>query len=181
VFARGHLKRYGELLGMNVAELERGMLQGLAAQPDLARIVTRSAGIEEPRRSIGIKPLLIVTCALILIALIWWLLRMQPRAAEVSTTTVIPLDPPVTVTGEPAVLAPAAPQITPMAGSAASTAGGPVAVPAMSPTRAKPARAPAVTPRRRPARAPPVTEPAPEPEPAPAPVSETRSDRTDVN
>ena len=78
VYARGHLRRYAELLGESPSQLQDLYASaGPAARPDLTRIPRgeRSPGVARWQ-----LPALVTVIALALVGLLWWLLS-QPGTA----------------------------------------------------------------------------------------------------
>jgi cytoskeleton protein RodZ len=86
VYARGHLRRYGELLGLPAGEIEvacaRAMrLDEAAYLKRIARGQVRSTG-----RALTVPPAAAAVAAVIVVvlALIWWAMRMPHRARPAS-------------------------------------------------------------------------------------------------
>ena len=72
VYARGHLRRYTGFLELEVAELERKMLQHIVIAPDLTAIVTlRAVDTGQPRR-LGRLPVVLMLLVFSALALLWW-------------------------------------------------------------------------------------------------------------
>jgi cytoskeleton protein RodZ len=102
VYARGHLRRYAELLGEPPPELHAAY--AAAAAPDLTRIPHR----EPDRESSLVLPAVVVLCVFAAVGLLWWLLTLpgvkpQPvapppagAAAEAAPTA----EAPVAATGQ---------------------------------------------------------------------------------
>ena len=90
VYVRGHLRRYGELLGMPAGDIEvacaRAMrLDEAAYLKRIARGQARSTG-----RSLTVPPAAAAVAAAIVVvlALIWWAMRMPHRARPATPDTV---------------------------------------------------------------------------------------------
>jgi len=78
VYARGHLRRYAELLGESPSQLQDLYASaGPAARPDLTRI---ARGERAPGLARWQLPALVTAIALALVGLLWWLLS-QPGTA----------------------------------------------------------------------------------------------------
>jgi cytoskeleton protein RodZ len=81
VFVRGHLRHYAELVGVPVDEIEAAYAASsakLAPQPDLRRTTTLPGNAAS--RAISLPPLaaLIGAIVLVLVALVWWAMRVPP-------------------------------------------------------------------------------------------------------
>jgi cytoskeleton protein RodZ len=77
VYVRGHLRRYAELLGESVSQLQDLYASaGPAARPDLTRIPRAQ---HAPRATRWQMPALVTIVALALAGLLWWILTL-PRA-----------------------------------------------------------------------------------------------------
>ncbi|MGH8141078.1 MAG: helix-turn-helix domain-containing protein [Steroidobacteraceae bacterium] len=87
VFARGHLRRYGELLGIPVSEIDAAYA-ACSEAPTPAPDLHRSAAplVETGRKAVPLPPgiLVVGTMLLILVALVWWAQRTPPRAPAIS-------------------------------------------------------------------------------------------------
>jgi cytoskeleton protein RodZ len=90
VYVRGHLRRYGELLGMPAGDIEvacaRAMRVDEAAYlKRIARGQARSTG-----RSLTVPPAAAAVAAAIVVvlALIWWAMRMPHRGRPATSDTV---------------------------------------------------------------------------------------------
>jgi cytoskeletal protein RodZ len=124
VYARGHLRRYADLLAVDSTALERQMLSHGSATPDLTGIATRAMPLEtRPRPRIKFNPwpwgigVLVIAVG----AVIVWAVKSRPAARTGTTTTVLS-----------APVGAAAPQSAPAAGAS-------VAVVAPAPATAAPA------------------------------------------
>lgn len=91
VYARGHLRRYGELLGLPAGEIEvacaRAMrLDEAAYLKGIARGQVRSTG-----RALTVPPAAAAVAAAIVVvlALIWWAMRMPHRARPASPVSAV--------------------------------------------------------------------------------------------
>ena len=89
VYARGHLRRYGELLGLPAGEIEvacaRAMrLDEAAYLKRIARGQVRSTG-----RALTVPPAAAAVAAAIVVvlALVWWAMRMPHRARPATPDT----------------------------------------------------------------------------------------------
>jgi cytoskeleton protein RodZ len=81
VFVRGHLRHYAELVGLPLDEIEAAYAASsakLAPQPDLRRTTTLPGNA--PSRAVSLPPLaaLIGAIVLVLVALVWWAMRVPP-------------------------------------------------------------------------------------------------------
>ena len=99
VYARGHLRRYAELIGESATELQG--LYADAAQaaggPDLTRIPHRAPAAQSTRL---VALALLVLVAVAIAGVLWWLLTLptaKPR--PVSAAEPLPLEQPATVAG----------------------------------------------------------------------------------
>lgn len=93
VHVRGHLRRYAELLGENVAELEAlyARRPGALEAPDITRTTLRHPLLASQRapRKLGLWPMVLIAVLLLVVALAWWIFSAP---APVGTTTeTIPL------------------------------------------------------------------------------------------
>ena len=114
VYARGHLRRYAELLGEPPGELLLAMNQRVAdarALPDLTSI-PQTERPADPRKYL--KPLIVAGVAALFAAVLWWVLKgrhMTGDSTAIVTPTVLqpaPLSAPLAVTAPEAEAAPAA-------------------------------------------------------------------------
>jgi cytoskeleton protein RodZ len=150
VYVRGHLRRYGDFVGENGAELVN-MYQtrdSRPAAPDLTQ-VPHPERRADPRRLV--KPALVLAAGAVLLTAIWWVLGTSrtpgestaPAAQSVADTRAPELAPP-----------PAEPAATPVtlsnAAAPAAALVSPAATPAATPTVAPPATPPAAQPREAP-------------------------------
>ena len=92
VYARGHLRRYAELLGESPAEMESLFAQRPQASvpPDLARIPRPIISSRRARRPpLGLWPVALLAGVLLVGGLVWWAVRSMPKrsAAGVETVT----------------------------------------------------------------------------------------------
>jgi cytoskeleton protein RodZ len=90
VYARGHLRRYGELLGLPASEIELACARAMRLDEAsylkrIARGNARSAG-----RALTVPPAAVAVAAVIVVvlALIWWAMRMPHRARPAAPDTV---------------------------------------------------------------------------------------------
>jgi cytoskeleton protein RodZ len=99
VYARGHLRRYAELLGEDPREYEQLLARraGTGGAPDLTRIVTQSMTQPVQGRKIGVWPAAIVTALLVLAAVIRWAMSTHGTVATSEVTTVVAPTPVITV------------------------------------------------------------------------------------
>jgi len=84
VFARGHLRRYAELLGVPLNDVDAAYAASLTQAPavDLRRGAATSLASGRPARpALGSRSALFAALAAVLAALVWWAMRM-PRAAH---------------------------------------------------------------------------------------------------
>jgi cytoskeleton protein RodZ len=136
VYARGHLRRYAELLGESPAELESLFAQRpqSSVPPDLARIPRPIISSRRARRpTLGLWPVALLAGVLLVGGLVWWAVRSMPKHTATGLETVtesIKIDN----------LAGAA---APAASSASSTAPAGTAAAATTPAAAPQALAPA--------------------------------------
>lgn len=109
VYARGHLRRYAELLGENPGEYEQLLARraGAGGAPDLTRIVTQPMTQPVHGSKIGVWPVAIVTALLVLAAVIRWAMNTHGAVATSAVTTV--------VAPTPVITAPAASTVLPVA------------------------------------------------------------------
>jgi cytoskeleton protein RodZ len=93
VYARGHLRRYAELLGESPTEMESLFAQRpqSTAPPDLSRvprpIITSTRRARRP--TLGLWPVAVLAGVLLIGGLVWWAIRSMPKhpAAGVETVT----------------------------------------------------------------------------------------------
>jgi cytoskeleton protein RodZ len=81
VFVRGHLRHYAELLGLPEDEIEAAYAASsakLAAQPDLRRTSTLPGNAAPRGMSLPPRAALIGAIVLVLVALVWWAMRVPP-------------------------------------------------------------------------------------------------------
>jgi cytoskeleton protein RodZ len=81
VFVRGHLRHYAELVGLPLDEIDAAYAASsakLAPQPDLRRTTTLPGN--SPPRGVSLPPraALIGAIVLVLVALVWWAMRVAP-------------------------------------------------------------------------------------------------------
>ncbi len=98
VFVRGHLRRYAEMLGVPVAEIDAAYAASearMAPLPDLRRTATPLAG--SGPRGVAVPPhsALIGAIVVVLVALVWWAMRVpsgtrRPSAAPSAAGAVRP-------------------------------------------------------------------------------------------
>jgi cytoskeleton protein RodZ len=130
VYARGHLRRYAGFLELDVAELERQMLQHVVTTPDLTAIVTlRPVDTGQPRRLGRLPVALLLLVFSVLAALWWWSERHGAIAAAVpepAAESAQPVSVPATTGAETSV----APQsdIETAAGAVSSASAPPASV-----------------------------------------------------
>ncbi len=88
VFVRGFLRRYAELVGEPVVEIDAlyAHQPAAAAVPDLAKTGLHRLDATAQRRSLGVVPALIAAAALGVVAAIWWAMR---TGTPVNSTTVV--------------------------------------------------------------------------------------------
>jgi cytoskeleton protein RodZ len=141
VYVRGHLRRYAELLGLPVAEIEAayGRTSGaVSGMPDLRRVATPLEAAGTPSWSMRPGPAAAVAVLLAVAALVWWAMRMPHSsrgaapgsaapAANDSTVSAPPAEPETRPAPVPAALPPAPPPAPP-AQSAPAGSGVPPAV-----------------------------------------------------
>jgi len=100
VFVRGHLRHYAELLGLPVAEIDAAYAASaarLAPLPDLRRTTTLAGSAAEHRVALPPRAALIGAIILVLVALVWWAMRVpagQRHAASVPAPAASPALPP---------------------------------------------------------------------------------------
>ena len=81
VFVRGHLRHYAELLGLPLEEIEAAYAASsakLAPQPDLRRTTTLPGNSASRAISLPPRAALIGAIVLVLVALVWWAMRVPP-------------------------------------------------------------------------------------------------------
>jgi cytoskeleton protein RodZ len=91
VYARGHLRRYAELLGESPAEMESLFAQRPQASlaPDLARIPRPIISSRRARRpTLGLWPVAVLAGVLLVGGLVWWAVRSMPKHAASGLETV---------------------------------------------------------------------------------------------
>jgi cytoskeleton protein RodZ len=135
VYARGHLRRYAELLGESPSEMESLFAQRpqSTAAPDLARIPRPiiSSSRRARRPTLSLWPVAVLAGVLLLAALIWWALRSMPKHLSTGTETVtetIKIDNLAGASSAPPSSAPPAPTVA--APVVATTAAAPATTPA---------------------------------------------------
>lgn len=139
VYARGHLRRYAELLGESPAEMESLFAQRpqSTAPPDLARIPRPVISSRRTRRpTLSLWPVALLAGVLLIAGLIWWAVRSMPKHLSSGTETVtetIKIDNLAGATSAPPSSAPqAAPGAAATAVPVTSAATAPAAKPAPS-------------------------------------------------
>jgi cytoskeleton protein RodZ len=138
VYVRGHLRRYAELLGLPVAEIETAYgltATAVSGMPDLRRLATPLEAAASPSWALRPGPAAAVAALLALAALVWWAMRMPhtarngapvhaaPAAGE-STTPGVP-EAPATERGAAAPGAEIAPALREPAGVPVSSTAAP--------------------------------------------------------
>src|SRR6202165_2563710 len=91
VFVRGHLRHYAELLGLPVEEIQAAYAASsakLAPQPDLQRTTTLPGHSAPQGFSLPPRAALIGAIVLVLLALIWWAMRVPPGRRHAANTAV---------------------------------------------------------------------------------------------
>jgi cytoskeleton protein RodZ len=91
VYARGHLRRYAELLGESPAEMESLFAQRPQSSiaPDLARIPRPMISSRRARRpTLGLWPVAVLAGVLLVGGLVWWAVRSMPKHAAAGLETV---------------------------------------------------------------------------------------------
>jgi cytoskeleton protein RodZ len=81
VFVRGHLRHYAELVGLPVDEIEAAYAASsakLAPQPDLRRTSTLPGNAAPRGVSLPPRAALIGAIVLVVVALVWWAMRVPP-------------------------------------------------------------------------------------------------------
>jgi cytoskeleton protein RodZ len=104
VYVRGHLRRYAELVGESVAELQ-ALYAGAtpATTPDLTRIPRAGHG---PESSQLLLPAMIAVVVVALAGAVWWLVSL-PRRTHPLPVAAQPLTVPAPASASPAAAAPA--------------------------------------------------------------------------
>lgn len=112
VYVRGHLRRYGELLGEDVGALERlyARRDNSAAAPDVSRIVAEPLPQAPQTPALGVWSAVGVAALLVVIGLVWWAMRTAPPEVEPQAVAVEP-----TAAPDPPAAAPRAATATPRA------------------------------------------------------------------
>jgi cytoskeleton protein RodZ len=91
VYARGHLRRYAELLGESPTEMESLFAQRpqSSVAPDLARIPRPMISSRRSRRpTLGLWPVAVLAGVLLVGGLVWWAVRSMPKHAATGVETV---------------------------------------------------------------------------------------------
>src|ERR1700681_1095393 len=81
VFVRGHLRHYAELVGLPLDEIDAAYAASsarLAPQPDLRRTTTLPGNSASRGFSLPPRAALIGAIVLVLVALVWWAMRVPP-------------------------------------------------------------------------------------------------------
>jgi cytoskeleton protein RodZ len=81
VFVRGHLRHYAELVGLPLEEIDAAYAASsakLASQPDLRRTTTLPGNAAPRGISLPPRAALIGAIVLVLVALVWWAMRVAP-------------------------------------------------------------------------------------------------------
>jgi len=81
VFVRGHLRHYAELVGLPLDEIDAAYAASsakLAPQPDLRRTTTLPGNSAPRGVSLPPRAALIGAIVLVLVALVWWAMRVPP-------------------------------------------------------------------------------------------------------
>jgi cytoskeleton protein RodZ len=105
VYVRGHLRRYAELLGLPVAEIETAYgltATAVSGMPDLTRVLSPLENSASPSWALRPGPAAAVVGLLAVAALVWWAVRMPhaPRngtpvnAAPAASDLAAPAPPP---------------------------------------------------------------------------------------
>jgi cytoskeleton protein RodZ len=92
VYVRGHLRRYAELLGLPVAEIETAYgltATAVSGMPDLRRVATPLEAAGSPSWALRPGPAAAVAVLLAVAALVWWAMRM-PHAPRSATSVSVP-------------------------------------------------------------------------------------------
>jgi cytoskeleton protein RodZ len=87
VYARGHIRHYGELVGESGSELNQ-LYTNLSkvAQPDLTRIVKAPAGTNSSKL---VAPALLVIAVFAVAGAIWWVSALSKKKPQLSETHVV--------------------------------------------------------------------------------------------
>ena len=81
VFVRGHLRHYAELVGLPLEEIDAAYAASsakLAPQPDLQRTTTLPGNAASRGISLPPRAALIGAIVLVVVALVWWAMRVPP-------------------------------------------------------------------------------------------------------
>ncbi len=94
VYARGHIRHYGELVGESGSELNQ-LYTNLSkvAQPDLTRIVKAPAGTNSSKL---VAPALVVIAVFAVAGAIWWVSALSKKKPQLSDTHVVGEEAPAT-------------------------------------------------------------------------------------
>ncbi len=104
VFARGHLRRYAELLGIPASDIDAAYAASPQAppEPDLRRSATLGVHVRPPAAPLRPGIVGFVAAVLVLAALVWWSMRTPPRSNQFfGKTSVAPPPRAVTVHQRP--------------------------------------------------------------------------------
>lgn len=95
VYIRGHLRRYGELVGEDVGTIERLYMQRYrtAASPDVSRIVSEPLPAAPSTPRLGLRSAGAVAGLLVLAGLVWWAMRTAPPLPEPQPSVVAVPEP----------------------------------------------------------------------------------------
>jgi cytoskeleton protein RodZ len=129
VYVRGHLRRYAELLGLPIADIESAYgttFGAVSGMPDLRRVAMPLQAAGTPSWALRPGPAAAVAVLLVVAALVWWAMRMPhvPRGAAPVNAAPAVLDSTVPAPAKESPTLPAAPPAPPSASAAtpASTA-----------------------------------------------------------
>jgi cytoskeleton protein RodZ len=110
VFVRGHLRRYGELLGLNVAAIEAAYAGSSAALAPLPDLRQGTAPLTTARQDAAVpaRTALIGAIAVVLLASVWWAMRVPKREhgpSSAATPSAAAISPAVAPTSSPTIAA----------------------------------------------------------------------------
>ena len=113
VFVRGHLRHYAELVGLPLEEIDAAYAASsakLAPQPDLQRTTTLPGNAASRRVSLPPRAALIGAIVLVVVALVWWAMRVPPGRRPAANPAASSPAPPLAVGPQAAGVVDAGPE-----------------------------------------------------------------------
>src|ERR1700681_108315 len=113
VFVRGHLRHYAELVGLPLDEIDAAYAASsakLAPQPDLQRTTTLPGNAASRGVSLPPRAALIGAIVLVVVALVWWAMRVPPGRRHAANPAASSPAPPLAVDPQAAGVVDAGPE-----------------------------------------------------------------------